>query len=274
MTCTDTDVVIHLKTGPPNRLDALTSLASETHASQILVGHWQEDYKDKTDVTWFTMSASYRANKDFDHPLNPMRGFTGSKRGGESEPEPEAGDVYREAAEDQVIFDDADFVGDGDENIEAEHPAQASQAPEPYDLVYVLDAAYHFPPGIGYFAASVLPVLRPGSGVLAYTDVVPPPSFSKWPLSLVTGWVAPVAHLPNRNLNARPKTIEAYAEMLEKLGYVDVKIEDWSSHVFPGLSANLQNRGLFWTGVAQTVKYAHRFGWKFLAVRGVRPDKA
>jgi hypothetical protein len=138
-----------------------------------------------------------------------------------------------------------------------------------YDLVYVLDAVYHFTPAVPYFAASVLPVLTPGTGVLAYTDILPPPD-----LSAVLGHLVlpPLVGVPAKNLVSRPKSLEEYRALLERIGYVDVVIEDWSSDVWAGFAKNLSDRGMMWSVVGRVARWADAAGWKFVAVRGRRPD--
>ena len=70
----------------------------------------------------------------------------------------------------------------------------------------------------------------------------------------------------------RPKDLEVYKAQLEKIGYVDVKIEDWTKEVFPGFSKFLWTKGGFWKGVAKGVEWAFKNEWKFIAVRAAKQE--
>ena len=211
---------------PPTHLDALTSQSSDTAFAQDLIASRHPD--SKTDLDFFTDSASYRPGKDLQHPLNPMRGFM------------------------------------GDRSISAD---QEPSAP-PYDLVYILDAIYHFQPSVFHFLTSVLPVLRAGTGILVYTDILPPADLSTILGQLV---LPPLLSVPSKNLVSRPKTLEGYKEKLQKIGYVDVEIQDWTCSVFDGLAAHLSTKGTLWSWVGSLIGRADQSGWKFVAVRARRP---
>lgn len=217
---------------PPAHLHGLTSQRSETDDARQLLDSWPHT---NTSIELFTASASYRAGKDLDHPLNPMRGFLGQPG-------------------------DASGYEDDDEQQQVLQPG-----PPPYDLVYILDAIYHFPPAVPYFLASVFKVLRPGTGVVAFTDILPPPNVSNPLARLILPWVLSV---PTRNLSNRPKSLSEYTELLQRIGFVDVKIEDWSEQVWSGFAGNLRQRSWPWQQVAKVVEAAERSGWKFVAVRG------
>lgn len=215
-----------------------------------------------TETTWYTGSASFRPNKDFDHPLYPMRGFLGDKQGHE-----ESEDVLE--AEEQVVF-----ATDGDEEAPVEEldaKVEAKSGPDPYDLVYILDAIYHFAPDLGTFVSSVLPALRKGSGVLAYTDIIAPPALGKFPGRMLANLIATFLRVPAKNLSSGPKTVDEYTAGLRNLGFTNIRVEDWTEHVFPGLANNLKQRGGAWQVVAWLADKAAASGWKYVAVRAERP---
>lgn len=237
-------LALHLQANPsPTHLHGLTSLQAETDAARELLGRIPIT---NTSIELFTSSASYRAGKDFDHPLNPMRGFLGQQS--------------RLLEEDTTGYEDED---------EQQDVLQVSAAPPPYDLVYILDAIYHFPPAVPYFLASVFKVLRPGVGVVAYTDIIPPAQVSNPLARLILPWVLSV---PTRNIANRPANLEEYANLLEKIGYEDIRIEDWSDAVWKGFASNLRQRSWPWQQVAKVVEAADRTGWRFIAVRGRRGE--
>lgn len=136
-----------------------------------------------------------------------------------------------------------------------------------YNLIYILDAIYHFPPSLHDFLTRTLKVLAPG-GVIAYTDILPPPR-----LNYPTGYIlSKLLQVPTPNLTSRPSGLTEYRINLEKLGYVNVYVRDWSGNVWPGFSRNLLSRGGGWPLVGGLVRRAEQAGWKFVAVRASRPQ--
>lgn len=231
---------------PPSSLIALTSLRSETTQAQQLI---QDRHPELSHlVSWHTNSASFHPSstspKNLDHPLNPMKGYMGTSDGS-------AAPVEEDPAE--------------DEGDHVEIPQTSSGG---YDLIYILDSVYHFPPALPHFLTTAIQSLAPG-GVIAYTDVVPPSNLPSW----LGYWILPTAlGVPTRNLMNRPKDLEAYKAQLEKIGYVDVRIEDWSKEVYPGFAKFLWTKGGFWKGVAKGAEWAFKNDWKFIAVRAAKKE--
>ncbi|KAK4685426.1 hypothetical protein P7C73_g4720, partial [Tremellales sp. Uapishka_1] len=237
-------LLLHLSHDPPPKhLHALTSLSSDTlHAQDLISSKYPNP---STDIQWFTSSASFRPGKDHDHPLNPMRGFLGRSKS---------------TRRDQ----DADEDGEVEQSLDQD---TTPPGPPPYDLIYILDAIYHFPPSLPHFLATVLPALTPETGVVAYTDILPPPDLSP----IWTSILPSLLSIPGRNVAARPKGFVEYKALLERIGYVEVEIEDWSEGVWNGLAGFLRERGGVWGWVAWGVEQAEKTGWKFVAVRAKRP---
>lgn len=251
--------VMHLESNPKH-LVAIASLPADTETAQRRVNQYFIEHTGvPTETTWYTGSASFRPNKDFDHPLYPMRGFLGEKLSGEE---------VVEDVEEQVVFDADSEVDDSAAPLK-EAPKEAG--PEPYDLVYILDAIYHFPPNLGAFVKSVQPSLRKGSGVLAYTDIIAPPAMGKFPGRMLATLIATLVRIPPDNLTGAPKSIADYKDGLENMGYINVRVEDWTQNVFPGLATNLKARGGVWQVVGWMADKAASTGWKFVAVRVERP---
>lgn len=238
---------LHLRSStPPSYLHGLTSLPSESAQARALLDAIPHP---NTSVQLFVSGASFRPGKDIDHPLNPMRGYLGKT----STPD---------------LNDDVNGYEDEDEAQEVLKAPAATGGPPPYDMVYILDAIYHFQPAVPHFLASALKVLRPGEGVIAYTDILPPPKVGNVLGHLI---LPPLLSVPARNIMSRPKDLDAYKELLVKIGYEDVRVEDWSKAVWPGFANDLRRRGLGWRLVAWVIGKAERAGWKFIAVRGQRP---
>jgi hypothetical protein len=158
---------------------------------------------------------------------------------------------------------------DEDEDQDEDTVIHAKEGPPPYDLIYILDAIYHFPLSVPFFLASVMPSLTPGSGVIAYTDILPPSDLSPILGHLILPWVLGV---PSRNLVSRPKDLEEYTVLLERVGYTDVVVEDWSTGVWSGFAANLRKQGGSWRLVGSMAERAEKAGWRFLGVKARRPD--
>ena len=229
---------------PPFHLHGITSLAVETQLARDLIA--TKFPNTSTLVELQTMSASYRVGKDFQHPMNPMRGYLGERKTA------------------------TDLEWEDDNELEPPTSDQSS-GPPPYDLIYVLDAIYHFPPSVPYFLASALQALKPGSGVVAFTDILPPPGLSNLLGHLV---LPPLLSVPARNFVQRPKSLEEYKALMERIEYEEVSIEDWSDGVWNGFAGNLASRGIGWRILARVIRRAERTGWKFVAVRGKRPAQA
>ena len=139
----------------------------------------------------------------------------------------------------------------------------------PFDLVYILDAIYHFQPAVPYFLATVLPTLRPGTGVIAYTDILPPSNLN----AALGHLVLPIfLGVPARYVMQRPKDLDGYKRNLERIGFVDVIIQDWSEGVWEGLTRNLKGRGLIWRFIGGRIEAAQRGGCKYIAVKARRPQ--
>jgi hypothetical protein len=184
-----------------------------------------------------------------------MRGFMGESGGRRRSWEDD---------ENEEVEDGKDLEGES----ESSSDKKKAGGPPPYDLVFILDAIYHFKPSVPYFLAQVLPVLRPGSGIIAYTDILPPSGINNVLGHLI---LPPLLSVPARNLVSRPKSVDEYEKLLRRIGYEGVEIQDWSDGVWSGFAANLRSRGGVWKLVAWLVQGAERNGWKFIAVRGRRP---
>jgi SAM-dependent methyltransferase len=229
--------VLHLESSPSD-LYALTSLASDTLLAQKRVSAAYPD----AEVHWSTAMGNYRTGHDFDHPLNPMRGYLGKSHVDVGD------DMYKDGNDEQ---------------------AEETQRPGPpgYDLIYILDAIYHFPPNVPHFLLTAFQALNPG-GTIVFTDILPPA------LSPLTKTVlSALIPVPSRNIAQRPKSFEEYRTDLEHMGYVDVEIENWSRGVWPGLAENLRRQGGIWWIFGKAVNIAEMRGWQFVAVKARRPEQ-
>lgn len=226
---------------PPASLAALTSLKQETALAQQLVE--SRFPSSPCPIVWYTQSASFHPSstspQNLAHPLNPMKGYMG------------------ESLADQALDDD------DVENLDDDGTPPSRPGTNGFDLIYILDSIYHFPPAIPHFLTTALASLSPG-GVIAYTDVLAPANLS----TFMGYWVLPtVVGVPARNLVQRPKTLDEYKKQLLKIGYAEVEIEDWTSDVFPGFSKFLKTRGGMWPLVGRGVDWAFEGGWRYVAVR-------
>ena len=197
-----------------------------------------------TEVEWYTTGASFVPTSGARHPLNPMRGYMGESR--------------------HLLWEgDADCAGDEEES-EGEGNMTG---PRTYDLTYILDAIYHFPPSLPHFLSTLLPTMTPG-GVLVYTDILPPPGLNNVLGRLV---LPPLFAVPSRNLMHRDNDLERYKARMERVGFSGIEVHDWTEHVFAPLAEHLRSKGAIWRGVARLFEWAEKSGWKFIAVRAERP---
>ena len=151
----------------------------------------------------------------------------------------------------------------GDEDEEDHNSTTRAVREQGFDLVYILDSIYHFPPAIPHFLTTVIQSLSPG-GVIAYTDILPPPDLSPF----LAHWVLPsIVGVPTRNIVQRPKSLDEYKAQLHKIGYAEVEIEDWTMDVFPGFSRFLKSKAGVWPVVGRGVEWAEKRGWTYVAVR-------
>lgn len=237
---------LHLERDPPPAwLGALTSQPTDTRRAQALV---QSRYPNTTTaIEWYTSGASFVPTSGARHPLNPMRGYMG-----------ESSRLERADDEDGVESEEAEGE---------EHGEDKAAGPRTYDLTYILDAIYHFPPSLPHFLSTLLPAMTPG-GVLIYTDILPPPGLNNVLGRLVLPTLFAV---PSRNLMHRDNDLERYAARLERVGFGGIEIHDWTEHVFAPLAEHLRAKGAVWRGVARLFQWVERSGWKFIAVRAERP---
>ncbi|WOO78900.1 uncharacterized protein LOC62_02G002439 [Vanrija pseudolonga] len=267
-------LLIHLESHP-EQLHALTPLQGESDKARKKLFEraiWAKlgGTPIATNVKMHVAPATFKDGTNLEHPLNPMRHHVGQKADGDSTAQTDG-----EAEEPEPEIDDdkqAAFSAPDDDSTAGEPPASDPKAP--FDLVYVLDSVYHFPPSVDYFAQLVYPALRKGSGVLAYTDALPPPSWSEFPMNIVSTFISPLLSVPPSNLSLRPKTLDEYKTRLESFGYTDVEVEDWSDHVWQGIADNFKPRGGAYGIAGRVFGYAGNSGWRYVAVRATRPGNA
>ncbi|WWC98884.1 hypothetical protein V866_005778 [Kwoniella sp. B9012] len=238
-------LLLHLNSSaPPRHLHGLTSLSADTKYAQSLLDQYTPEKAISTNIELYTASAHFNPTKDLNHPLNGMKGFMGEQK--------------RDLAysdEDELLFEETG--GQGQLTL-------GDDAPPPYDLVYMLDSIYHYPPSLIPFLQTLKPVLGNGKGIVVYTDILPPPKgLSRWK----SWFVSYILSVPSPNLTDRPASLEEYKGLLEKEGWKAVVIEDWSKGVWKGFSQNLIGRGGRWEKVGRAVERIEKEGWRFVAVR-------
>ncbi|KIR40088.1 hypothetical protein I307_04812 [Cryptococcus deuterogattii 99/473] len=238
-------LLLHLsQENPPSQLHALTSLSSDTAVSKAVV---QSTYPNtSTHVEFYTFSAQFRPGKVVGHPLDPMKGFLG------------------EQSSQRFFEEDESTEGEDGADEPLEDRRQSSSK---YDLVYILDSIYHYPPSLPSFLASLRNVLH-SSSLVVYTDILPPANLSKINAYLLSRLLS----VPWPNLTSRPRNVAEYKAQLETGGWENVMVEDWSDGVWNGLSNNLKARGRMWSLVGRAIQVAEENGWKFIGVRARKGD--
>ncbi|WWD16792.1 hypothetical protein CI109_101224 [Kwoniella shandongensis] len=249
-------LVLHLSQPvPPQHLYGLTSLSSDTSASRALIDDLFPAEKRTTDVSFFTFSAEFRPGKDVGHPLDRMRGYLDEEEESEDEGAPDGVDLGFEI---QSPEKDREIA-----------TSDSGSSPPPYDLIYILDSIYHYPPSLPSFLTTLRPVLSPSS-LVVFTDIVPPPSLPRWKALLISY----VMKVPFANVYNRPSVSGgSFKKRLEESGWEDVIVEDWSEGVWPRFIENLRARGVFWGVVARVIESAQEEGWKFVGVRARRGER-
>lgn len=249
--------MLHLtQTPPPASLTALTSLKKETVQAQLLVDASFDTLP--CPIYWYTQSASFNPSSttalNLAHPLNPMKGYLGESRS--------CAEQAEDRERDRDHGEDEDGRTEDDDDDEDQYRSTGLRE-KGFDLIYILDSIYHFPPAVPHFLTTAISSLSPG-GVVAYTDILPPPDLS----SFMGHWVLPaIVGVPTRNIVQRPKTLEEYKAQLHKIGYGEVEIEDWTFDVFPGFSKFLKSKSGLWPMVGRGVEWAEKRGWRYVAVR-------
>ncbi|KAJ3909809.1 S-adenosyl-L-methionine-dependent methyltransferase [Lentinula edodes] len=147
----------------------------------------------------------------------------------------------------------------------ANHPLNPSSAVT-FDNILALDCAYHFQSRETFLRQS-FHQLDPG-GRISLADIC----FANTPPMT---WKA---RLVRRFLKLMPKenaiTISEYANCLERIGYVDVKVEDISEEVFPGFVGFLKPRGLVWWIFGSVLYSYHGAGARFVIASGYRSKES
>ncbi|KAK8861305.1 hypothetical protein IAR55_002124 [Kwoniella newhampshirensis] len=248
-------LALHLsQPSPPRHLHALTSLSSDTSASRKLIEALYPVADRETEVGFFTFSARFRPGKDVGHPLDRMRGYLGENGAAKDRSSSFVEDEWDSEEQDQLVEEDES------EGIAPDEKG-GIDAPPPYDLIYILDSVYHYPPSLPEFLSTTQPVLSP-SGLVVFTDIVPPPSLPRWNAFIISY----ILNVPFTNLFNRPD-LQGYKAQLEGEGWEDVVVQDWSEGVWPGFITDLKSRGGFWYLVGRVVEGAQKEGWKFVGVR-------
>ncbi|KAJ4489315.1 S-adenosyl-L-methionine-dependent methyltransferase [Lentinula edodes] len=147
----------------------------------------------------------------------------------------------------------------------ANHPLNPSSSVT-FDNILALDCAYHFQSRETFLRQS-FHQLDPG-GRISLADIC----FANTPPMT---WKA---RLVRRFLKLMPKenaiTISEYANCLERIGYVDVKVEDISEEVFPGFVGFLKPRGLVWWIFGSVLYSYHAAGARFVIASGYRSKES
>lgn len=143
------------------------------------------------------------------------------------------------------------------------HPLD-SRLTTSFDTILALDCAYHFHSRRAFLSQS-LRRLTQGRRI-ALTDIC----FSPEALSSRTNrfLINAVHFMPGENIIS----ITDYTRLMEKIGYVDVKMVDISEDVFLPFTAFLSSRGFGWWLFARILSCYVGLGARFVIVSGARGD--
>ncbi|WVQ83531.1 hypothetical protein IAT38_005672 [Cryptococcus sp. DSM 104549] len=130
-----------------------------------------------------------------------------------------------------------------------------------YDVVYILNSMCHYTPSRLAFLSTLRSMIGPTT-IIAFTDILPPPSLPSWK----AGVVSYLFSVALRNLQPAV-TLEEYKASLEEEGWRDVVVDDWSEGVLYGLAMRLEGRGGVWRLLGGMIGGAAKEGWRFVGVR-------
>ncbi|KAF5374900.1 hypothetical protein D9758_000224 [Tetrapyrgos nigripes] len=134
-----------------------------------------------------------------------------------------------------------------------------------FDAILALDCAYHFKTR-DLFLRQSFEHLAPG-GRIALADIcLDAAKLEGWKRLLM---FSVFAVMPEANGIAVPR----YIEQLEKIGFVDVIVEDISEDVFPGFVAFLKGRGFGWRVFGWMMEWLYASGAKFVIASGQKSIK-
>jgi len=141
------------------------------------------------------------------------------------------------------------------------HPLDPS-SPGSFDTILALDCAYHFNTRLTFLSQSFAK-LTPG-GRIALADLCfDPIAFSSWQAWSI---ISLFKLVPRQNIIAKKE----YISMMEKMGYVDVQLQDITEDVFPGFVRFLKARGWAWKGLALVIEWYVNAGARFVIISGAR----
>ncbi|EIM92462.1 S-adenosyl-L-methionine-dependent methyltransferase [Stereum hirsutum FP-91666 SS1] len=156
------------------------------------------------------------------------------------------------------------------------HPLSPS-SPSTFDTIVALDCAYHFHTR-ALFLQQSFAKLSPG-GHIALADIYFASTTKSTPPSKTTSPLRPsypITFFLSTLLRVIPRenvvTKAQYIAEMERVGYVDVEIDDITEYVFPGFVRFLSGRGGGWKVFAWMMAWLHGRGARFGIVVGTKPN--
>jgi SAM-dependent methyltransferase len=144
-----------------------------------------------------------------------------------------------------------------------DHPLDPKAKTPAFSAILALDCAYHFRTRKEFLQQS-LHRLAPGGRIgLADLSFDFPSSKDGWRTRLVSL----LGVIPHENI-VRP---DEYVQMMEDIGFENVKLEDISSDVFPGFFNFLKSRGSLWPVFVVGMQGLVGLGMKFVIVTAEAP---
>jgi hypothetical protein len=144
--------------------------------------------------------------------------------------------------------------------LATDHPLDPSSASPPFTSILALDCAFHFNTRHDFLGQAFARLSSGGRVALADICFSPAALQRRW-IALVTATVMPTANMISP---------ENYVQDMQKLGFVDVVMEDVTDDVFPGFIAFLQSRGIVWWIFGAIFRWYTSLGVRFVVVAGTR----
>jgi hypothetical protein len=143
-----------------------------------------------------------------------------------------------------------------------DHPLNPAPECPPLTAVLALDCAYHFKTR-RMFLTQCRRKLVPGGRIGLADLCFDSPSLRGWQTYLVSL----IGIMPRSNMIR----LDEYIQMMEDIGFVNVKLTDISDDVFPGFLAFLKSRGRAWPLFVAAMELLVRMGLKFVIVSAGTP---
>jgi hypothetical protein len=151
-----------------------------------------------------------------------------------------------------------------------DHPLDPSSQSSPYTAILALDCAYHFNTRSSFLRQSFLR-LTPG-GRIALADICFTPAALQTNLFHNLISIRTLVRLSGLMPRSNMISTDQYVSEMQRIGYMDVQMEDLSDNVFPAFTKFLRRRGGGWWVFASILGWWAGRGMRFIVISGKKPE--